>query len=48
MEEIKIVVVSQYNIVETEACKLEVANNVTTKAVVTIASVSGTQVVVLV
>lgn len=48
MEEIKIVVVLQYNIVGMEVCKLEAASNVTTKVVVTTAFVSGTQVVVLI
>lgn len=46
VDEIKIVVISLYSIVETEAYKLEVENNVIIKQVVTIVFVSGIQVVV--
>lgn len=47
MDEIKIVVVSQYSIVETEVCKLEAVSNVTIKQVVTTAFVNDIQAAVL-
>jgi hypothetical protein len=48
VEEIKIVVTSLYNTVVMEVYKLVVVNNVIINQVVTIAFVSGIQVVVLV
>mgnify|MGYP006914145056 CR=1 FL=1 len=47
VEEIKIVVISLYSIVEMEVYKLEVVSNVIIKVVATIVFVSGIQVVVL-
>lgn len=47
VEEIKIVVISLYSIVEMEVYKLEVVSNVIIKVVATIVFVSGIQVAVL-